>query len=187
MIGIQVNVVDGVSAPLERFGAKAGKMLDKILSIIGYRYRKHLRKNYLSGQMLSISTGALVKSLVVGRKRGAQHVYLVGSKPVKDRMDLGGVVIRRTDSSPVKLANIFEHQGGYVIEPKNKQALVIPIPGGVVFRQRAEGKARPFMSESARSFDWNGAIQKTTDEVVAKALAEEKIASDRSAAWQGEA
>jgi hypothetical protein len=168
MIAMQITVTDGVTGPLRAFSATADKLLDTILRIVGYRYRADLKKNYLSGQMLNQVSGTLVRSLVVGRRKGVKHVYLVGSKAVRDKQDLGGVIIRRRDAGAIKLANIFEHAGGYVIEPKKAKALIIPTPAGIFFSKRVEGRARPFMSESARAFRWDEAFEKTTDDVVTK-------------------
>lgn len=170
MIVAQVKVQDGLTEPLGRFGAGAPKLLDQILKIVGYRYRTYIKKNYLSGQMLAQSTGGLVQSLAVGKRRGVNHVYLVGSKPVIDRQNLGGVRVSRANLGVVKLANIYEHVGGYVIEPKTAKRLFVATPSGIFFPLRVEGKERPFMSQSAATFGWAEAFDKTADEVIGKEL-----------------
>jgi len=169
MIGIEVRVTDGVTDRLECFGRDAPKHLDRILRMVGAQYRAELKKKYLSGQMLNKNSGNLVRSLYVGRARGARHAYVVGSKAVKSTQDFGGVAIVRRDSSSIKLANIYEHAGGYTIVPKNKKALMfVTRDGNIVFTKRVSGQARPFMSKSAGEFAWSSAFDKTTDRIVAE-------------------
>jgi hypothetical protein len=162
MILTEVRVTDGLTQPLEQFGERAPKMLDTILKITGYRYRKYINKDYLSGQMLSRRTGSLAASTIVGKKKGGGHIYLVGQKS-KGYASRGAVVV-------TKLANIYEHSGGYVIEPKKAKCLVFQGPDGLVFVKRVEGKARPFMSQSASSFPWADTFNRTSDDVIAKEL-----------------
>lgn len=170
MIAAQVVVHDGITQPLERFGAAAPKMLDLILKTAGYRYRAFLRKNYLSGQMLAQQTGQLAGSIVVGKKKGSAHVFLVGSKKIVSKQDFGGLVIRRSYGDGVKLSNIFEHAGGYTITPKTAKALVFSTPEGLVFTKRVQGRERPFMSASAAAFNWGAAFDSSTEQVIAREL-----------------
>jgi len=167
MIGLSVVVTDGVSDRLHAFGRAAPSMMDRILRMVGSQYRAELKKNYLSGQMLGRVSGDLVRSLYVGRAKGRKHVYVVGQKAIKSRQDFGGVAIRRSDSSRLKLANIYEHAGGYTIAPKEKKALMfVASDGTIVFTKRVVGRARPFMSASARAFNWTQAFARTTDRIV---------------------
>jgi len=167
MTGIEVNITDGVTDKLERFGRAAPKHLDKILRIVGSQYRAELKKKYLSGQMLGRNSGNLVRSLYVGKQRGRDHVYIVGSKSVKSRQDFGGVAIVRRDAASLKLANIFEHAGGYTIVPKVKKALMfVTSDGNIVFTRKVTGQARPFMSASSRAFAWAQTFESTTSRVI---------------------
>jgi len=167
MIGLEVVVTDGVSDRLAAFGSAAPRMLDTILRMVGSQYRAELKKKYLSGQMLGRNSGSLVRSLYVGRSRGKKHVYIVGNKAVRSKQDFGGVAIVRRDAASVKLANIYEHAGGYTIVPKNKKALMfVTSDGQIVFTKRVVGRSRPFMSASAQAFAWPSAFTKTTDRVV---------------------
>jgi len=167
MIGLSVVVTDGVSDRLHAFGRAAPSMMDRILRMVGSQYRAELKKNYLSGQMLGRSSGDLVRSLYVGRARGKKHVYIVGSKAIRSKQDFGGVAIRRSDASRIKLANIYEHGGGYSIAPKEKKALMfVAADGTIVFTKRVRGQSRPFMTASARAFNWTQAFSKTTDRIV---------------------
>jgi hypothetical protein len=184
MIAGEIIVNEGpIVAALERFGANAPKALDKVLKVTGYRYRAFVRKSYLSGQMLNAETGQLRDSIIVARKRGRTHSFIIGGRKKVDKQDLGGVVLRRTNSEGIKLANIYEHQGGYVIVPKNRKALIVPVArgfagamgpsaGGVFFAKRVEGHARPFMSASAAAFPWAATIEKTAEAYYEKALRE---------------
>lgn len=183
MIVTQVVIKDDITPALDQFGAQMPKLLDTVLRIVGYRYRAHIKKNYLSGQMLGIETGQTIQSLVVGKRRGAKHIYIVGSRKVTSRQDFGGVALRRTNTEGVKLANIFEHQGGYVIEPKKAKALIIPVASGIYFAKRVEGRARPFMTQSAQTFSWGPTIEKTVLEVVEKQLKKELAASKPTKEW----
>lgn len=165
MIAVQVVVSGNLEADMAKFGDTAPKLVDRVIRIVAYRYRKDIRKNYLSGQYLGKRSGNLQKSLVVGRKRGTKFVYLVGSKGVKDKKT--GIV----NVSSVKLANIYEHAGGYTIEPVNKKALCFTAAdGSLVFTKHVHGQARPFMSASAKNFNWEEAFEKTENEVMGKEL-----------------
>jgi hypothetical protein len=165
MVTIQVVVSGTLEEDMAKFGDTAPKLVDRVIRIVAYRFRKDLRKNYLSGQYLDKRSGDLQRSMVVGRKRGAKFVYLVGSKGIKDKKT--GMV----SVSSVKLANIYEHAGGYTIEPVNKKVLCFTAAdGSLVFTRRVHGQAKPFMSDSAKRFDWNTAFQKTEAEVIGKEL-----------------
>lgn len=167
MTGIDVIVTDGVTDKLERFGRDAPKHLDRILRMVGSQYRAELKKKYLSGQMLGRNSGNLVRSLYVGQARGRRHVYVVASKAVKSTQDFGGVAIVRRESGSMKLANIYEHSGGYTIVPKNKKCLMfVTKDGNIVFTKKVTGQSRPFMTASAKAFNWPGAFEKTTDRII---------------------
>jgi hypothetical protein len=165
MIAIQVVVSGNLEEDMAKFGDHAPKLVDRVIRIVAYRFRKDLRKNYLSGQYLDKRSGDLQKSMVVGRRRGVKFVYLVGSKGIKDKKT--GTV----NVSSVKLANIYEHAGGYTIEPKNRKALVFTAAdGSLVFTKRVHGREKPFMTASAKNFNWTTAFQKTEEEVIGKEL-----------------
>lgn len=167
MIAAQIVAHGDLEAAFERFGnGHALKLADKTIKIVAYRYRKSIRQQYLMGQMLGQRTGELSKSLVAGRKKGAPNklVYLVGAKPLKQK---DGTV----SAGGVKLANIYEHAGGYTIVPKNRKALKFEVSGGtIVFAKKVVGRARPFMSQSSKEFDWPGTFAKTEEEVIGKEL-----------------
>jgi hypothetical protein len=117
--------------------------------------------------MLGKNTGNLVRSLYVGRARGRRHVYIVASKKVKSKQDFGGVSIVRSESESLRLANIYEHAGGYTIVPKNKKCLMfVTKDGNIVFTKKVVGQARPFMSASSKAFDWSKAFENTTDRII---------------------
>lgn len=167
MTGMEVIVTDGVTDRLERFGRDAPKHLDRILRMVGSQYRAELKKKYLSGQMLGKDSGNLVRSLYVGQARGRRHVYVVASKKTKSKQDFGGVAIVRSESASMKLANIYEHAGGYTIVPKNKKCLMfVTKDGNIVFTKKVTGRQRPFMSASSKAFGWSKAFENTTDRII---------------------
>jgi hypothetical protein len=166
MIDLQVVASGSLEEDFAKFSDHAPKLVDKTLRIVAYRYRKHLLTDYMSGGMIGSRTGTLKKSVVVGRKRGARFVYLVGSKAVKNKAD------GTYNASAIKLANIYEHSGGYTIRPKNKKALVFTgSDGSLVFiRGEIQGRERPFMSTSVRSFPWTAKFAQSEEEVMGKEL-----------------
>jgi hypothetical protein len=162
----QVVVKDGLTGPLERFGKEAPKMLDQVLKGAGYRYRAFLKKNYLRGQMLKQDTGALVRSIYVGKLKRQKHVYIVGNRAVIDRDENGD-----SHAGGVKLANIYEHAGGYTIVPKRRKRLfAVTASGYWMFATRIEGKERPFMSASTQAFGWSNAFDAELEKALDKAL-----------------
>lgn len=180
MISIEVIIGDNVTEPLERFGKAMPAYLDKVLRLVGSQYRANLKKNYLAGQVIGRQSGDLVRSIYVGRARGRRHVYVVGQKAVVKRTNLGVVTVVRRSSDRVKLANIYEHPGGYVIEPKTAKVLVFEKDGKIVFTKRVRGRDRPFMSASSRNFPWDTAFEKTTDEVVLEAMKEAGVEGEKA-------
>lgn len=165
MIGIQVIAHGDLEGDMARFGDHAPKLVDRVIRIVAYRYRKDIRTNYLSGQYLGKQSGDLSKSLVAGRRKGRKFTYLVGSKGIKDKAT-GSV-----NFGSVKLANIYEHAGGYTIRPKNKKALCFTAAdGSLFFAKVVHGRERPFMSDSSKRFDWTGAFAKTEEEVIGKEI-----------------
>ena len=167
MIEITLSIEDQVGPALARFGdpRTQSRILNFILSRIGRRYRAHMRANYLAGQMIDGGRGAesLNKRLVVYKDKKHKNVYLVGEK-------MGN----QEDGRPVKLANIFEHPGGYTITPKNKKVLFfVDKDGHWVFTKKVEGRQRPFMSSSYGSFGWDAAtkaeIESVMDDEIKKA------------------
>lgn len=167
MIAVEVAVTGDLEQAFARFGnGHAYKLADKTIRLVGYRYRSYLKKEYLSGQMLGKRSGQLTDSMVVGRPKGygSRLVYLVGGKK-KVRKDGSNT------AAAIKLANIYEHAGGYVIEPKNARTLVFTAPdGSTVFTKRSQGRERPFMTASAKAFDWKGAFAKSEEDVIGKEL-----------------
>ncbi len=169
MMRTSIILEDGVKDKLRQFGSRFPKALDKVLYRVGTQYRAELKKKYLSGQMLGRRSGQLIKSLYVARAKGEKHCYVVGQKTITERQDFGGVVLVRSSSESLKLANIYEHSGGYTIVPKKAKALVFVAPDGkIVFTKRVQGRERPFMSTSAQRFNWVQAFEKTTDKIVAE-------------------
>jgi len=165
-MNLQVVVHGGVEAKLEQYALHAPKYLDRVLRLVGSQYRAMLKKNYLSGQMIGRQSGDLYRSIYVSKVKSKKHVYRVGSKAVKSKQDFGGVAIVRT-SDATRLANIYEHAGGYSIQPKTRKALMFVTPDGqIVFTKRVSGQARPFMSASSRAFNWSQAFSTATDKVV---------------------
>jgi len=165
VIALQVAVSGDLEGDFAKFSDHAPKLVEKVIRIVAYRYKKDIRKNYLSGQILGSVTGDLQKSLVAGRKRGTKFTYLVGSKSTKSKA--GAISV-----ASLKLSNIYEHEGGYTIKPKNVKALrFLDKSGGYVFvRREIHGQAHPFMTASARAFPWAESFRITEEEVIGKEL-----------------
>lgn len=172
MIAIKVVVSGTLEEDMEKFGKAAPKLVNRVFRIVAYRYRKDLKKNYLSGQYLGKRSGQLQKSLMVWKKRGRLLVYRIGSTGVMNKTS------GKFDVSNIKLANIYEHAGGYTIRPKGAKALCFTASdGSLVFTRRVHGQAHPFMSDSAGSFNWDEAFHRTELEIIGretKRLAEQE-------------
>lgn len=164
MIGLQVVAHGDLEQAFSRFEGQAVKLADRVLRIVAYRYRKYVRTEFLSGQYLGKNTGDLNRSLVAGRAKGKKLVYLVGSKGIKDKAT--GIV----STGSIKLANIYEHAGGYEIKPKDAKVLVFQTDQGFVFTKKVRGESRPFMTDSTRRFSWDTAFRITEEEVIGKEL-----------------
>jgi hypothetical protein len=146
MMRLSVGVEDNVSPRLKAFGADADKLLRKVLRRTGARYRSHMRKNYLRGQMLGRRTGALYKSV---RVRKVRRKNMVEIKPY----------------SP--LANIYHNTGPIVIKPKTKQALRwFNAAGEPQFAKEVVLDPRPFVSASFNSFSWRREMFNATTHVI---------------------
>ncbi|OHE63853.1 MAG: hypothetical protein A2001_01440 [Treponema sp. GWC1_61_84] len=164
MIELNLSIEDTAGPALERFGdvRNQSRILNFVLARIGRRYRTHLRANYLSGQMINGGRGAdsLSGRITVYKDKRQKNVYRVGEKA----SDEG-------DGRRVKLANIYEHAGGYTIIPKRRKILMFVDSGGFWnFAKKIEGKARPFMSASFASFGWNDITRAEVDSVIAAEL-----------------
>jgi hypothetical protein len=157
---------------MEKFGQAAPKLVNRVFRIVAYRYRKDLKRNYLSGQYLGKRSGQLQKSLTVWKKRGKTIVYRIGSTGIMNKAS------GKFDVSNIKLANIYEHAGGYTIRPKDAKALCFAAPdGSLVFTKLIRGQERPFMSDSAKGFNWDDAFRRTEEEIIGretKRLAQEE-------------
>lgn len=166
MIALQIVASGNLEENFAKFTDNAPKLVDKTIRIVAYRYRKHVLTNYISGQYLDSKTGLLKKSIIVGKKKRAKFVYLVGTRGVKDKSS------GTYNASSVKLANIFEHDGGYTISPKNKKAVAFKGADGnwVFVRGEIRVASRPFMTDAARAFPWQEKFAQTTEEVIVKEL-----------------
>jgi len=163
MLELKVNLEDQVSSALRGFiePRLQSRMTNFILARVGRRYRAHLRANYLAGQMINGGRGgeSLSGRMRVYRDKKRKNVYLVGEK----KGDQG-------DGQSVKLSNIYEHPGGYVITPKKKGKLMFVAGNGRVFTNMVAGRPRPFMSASMASFGWDAAFKSDSEDVIAKEL-----------------
>lgn len=159
MIDLNISFNDELERALVNFGSdkNISRITNLILSKVGRDYRKYMGKEYLSGQMINGGKGSnsLLKRMMVFKDKKHKNVYLVGEKMKPDSMG------RR-----IKLANIYEHSGGYVIVPKNKKALMFVTNDGFWhYSKRIEGKERPFMSYSFKGFGWQSSLTENADKV----------------------
>ena len=149
---VQVTIAgdDELIADLKRFGQDFPKILNSMLRYSANKFIAHVRKNYLSGQMLKASRGGkLWKELKVSKTRGGRpHSYVV----------LGP-----------RLSKIYEHPGGAVIKPKGKKSLAWGGPRGgkqPIHAQKVHLARRPFMSAAQNTFNFDQA----TNEAISKIL-----------------
>jgi hypothetical protein len=156
---MQIVVSDIVGPRIAAFGDERNqsRILNFIIARVGREYRKKLRASYLSGQMIGSGPGPdhLKNRIMVYKKKRDRNVYIIGEKAKMTN-----------DAANVRLANIFEHPGGYTIVPKKKKVLFFVTPDGHWnFAKRVEGKSRPFMSASYSAFPWSPTISAEADKV----------------------
>lgn len=186
MISMQISIEDQVGSRLAKFGDQKNqsRILNYIIARTGSDCRKTLRTKYLAS-MFEKAKGSgpdsLWNRILVYKVKRQKNVYRVGEKG------------KKTDSAiNVRLANIYEHAGGYTIRPKNGKVLAIPVGadsyvansgfgkafhGDWVFtRKPIEGRQRPFFSRSFESFPWALSTAANADFVFAKELAKEGLA-----------
>jgi hypothetical protein len=152
VINLSIAIIDKVGPQLAEFSKvqEQSRILNFILARVGREYRKKLKSGYLSGQMLGSGPGPdhLKNRIVVYKKKKEKNVYIVGEKATQ-----------RDDASNVKLANIYEHAGGYTIVPKRRKVLFfVTADGHWNFAKVVIGKARPFMFFSFSAFTWDSTI-----------------------------
>jgi hypothetical protein len=170
MIDLSLSIEDRVGPALMRFGDEKNqsRILNFILARVGRRYRAHLRGRYLAGQMINGGGGtdSLSSRIMVYKKKRQKNVYVIGEKAKKTESMTG-----------VKLANIYEHAGGYTILPKSKKVLAgVAASGYWFFARKIEGSQRPFMSASFASFGWNPAINAEAESVLKAEIAKAGLA-----------
>jgi len=150
MIRMRISMDGTLDDRLRVFGNDAPKVLRKVIRTTGNEYRKHQRNNYLKGQMLGRRSGKTYRATKVKKVR-RKMAYSVISSP---------------------LANIYEHPGGATIVPKNAKALRWwDQSGNPVFAKRVHIRARPFVTRSYESFDWDRAADNAATKVIKKELA----------------
>jgi hypothetical protein len=163
MIDLSIGLDDQLSPLFKEFGSERNqsRIVNFTLSRIGRRYRAYLKSNFLGGQLINGGRGgeSLSSRLRVYKDKRKKNVYVVGER----YGDEG-------DGRRVKLANIYEHAGGYTIIPKRKKCLKFVVNGVEVFTKRVEGKERPFMSRSFAAFDWPGVTKSEGESVYKKEM-----------------
>jgi hypothetical protein len=162
-MSFKVNLKDEILPMLASFDDDKTKLRlsNSILSRTGRRYATYIKKNYLRGQLLNGGTGAesLYGRLRVYRSKRKRFTWIVGEKS------------KVNGQNSNKLANIYEHEGGYTILPKRRKALRFEtVDGKIVFIKKATGKCRPFFSESYDAFPWDSTLESQAEIVIAKEL-----------------
>jgi len=142
---ITIHGDEQLISDLKRFGSDFPKVLNTMLRYSANKFRSHVKKKYLSGQMLGKRTGKTQKDIKVKRIRGRLHAYIVPQP---------------------RLANIYEHHGGAIIKPKTKKSLRFQIGGKEVHAKQVQLRRRPFWSMGIATFNFN----RSTDEAVSKIL-----------------
>lgn len=150
MLELSVDIQDQVSARLRDFGKRAKAMQVGIARTLGNAFRKYIRQNYLSGQMLRRRTGRLRSHTKVLRPKGTDVIRIVPY---------------------MKLANIYHHPGGAVVEPKNASILRWEDRQGEVhFSRSSHIPERPFMTDAFRTFNWSAETDKAADKIIEKEI-----------------
>jgi hypothetical protein len=134
---------------LKQFERDFPKVLDSVLRYEANKFVSHVRKNYLSGQMLRKRSGKTQKDVKVRRTKGRQHSFVV----------LGP-----------RLSHIYEHPGGANIKPKTKKALRFTVGGKDIYAKRVHLARKPFMSTAAGTFNFDGAISEAESKIVDREL-----------------
>lgn len=152
MIDVRVAFDDNrLDDRLRVFGADARKVLHKVLRTTGNAYRKHMRNNYLKGQMLGRRTKKTYKSVKVKKVRGESAYQVIPYLPI---------------------ASIYEHAGGAVIKPKNAKVLRwVNQEGEWRSAHEVRLRERPFVTASFKSFPWGFELDKAANKVIKKELA----------------
>lgn len=171
MLDLSLNIEDKIGPYLNDFKnpRTQSRITNFILARTGRRYVAYMRQNFLAGQLINggkSSGGESLSSRIrVFKNKSRKNSYIIGEK-----------LKAQADGRRVKLANIYEHAGGYVIEPKKKKSLLFVDGGGFwIHAKRIEGKARPFMSASFKSFNWDSIISAEGESVYKKEM--EKMAA----------
>jgi hypothetical protein len=156
MITIVMTVEDEASAGLKAFEEHFPGTLDASLRGTALAFRNHVRKNYLSGQMLNRITGDLWKSIHHGKSRRATHDFIISSHP--------------------QLANIYSHPGGANIAPSNAKALRWwKIGEGYHFSKHSHLAEKPFMRTAVQAFDFGAQFKKSADRAIEKAIKKARL------------
>jgi len=155
-VTIRITMEDEITAKLDKLGADAGKILDRILRVTGAKYRDFVRRSYLSGQMLGRRSSKLWRSVLAQKLRRAKHTVLVSGAP--------------------RLSNIYEHMGGAVIMPRVGGVLRFETDGRVVFtRKPIRLPYRPFMTESSHAFPFGGTFEQVAERTFEREFADRGI------------
>jgi hypothetical protein len=151
MIDVTYSYEDnGLEDRLRGFGRDAPKILDKVLRRTGSAYRKHMRRNYLRGQMLGRRSGDTYKSIKVRKVRG-KHAYRV---------------------TPGPLAMVYESDKPIIIRPKDAPVLRwINSHGEWRSAREVRLRPRPFVTASYESFDWSKELREASNKVLQRELA----------------
>ncbi|MFP4066222.1 MAG: hypothetical protein ACLFS5_01855 [Spirochaetaceae bacterium] len=146
MMRLAVTLEDNVTPRLRAFGADAPQMLRKVMRRVGSRYRSHMRRNYLKGQMLGRRSGTLYKSV---RVRSVKRRNMVEIRPY----------------SP--LANIYHTTRQIVIRPRNARALRwFNQAGEPQFAKEVRMSPKPFVTRSYQTFGWDREMIMATQWVI---------------------
>ena len=134
---------------LKRFGSDFPKVLNSMIRYSANKFRAHVRKKFLSGQMLGKRTGKTQKSIRVKKARGRPHAYIV-LQP--------------------RLANIYEHLGGANIKPETKKSLRFHVGAKTVHAKQVQLRRRPFWSSAIATFGFNKATNEAIDKILDREL-----------------
>lgn len=150
MMRLSITMEDNVSPRLQAFGADAPKMLRQIMRRTGSRYRSHMRRKYLKGQMLGRQTGTLYRSVKVRTIKRKDMVEIRPSTP---------------------LANVYHTTGQIVIRPRNAKALRwFDSSGEPQFAKEVRLDPKPFVTRSYQTFPWNREMSQAAQWVISRTI-----------------
>jgi len=145
---LSITLDDQISPAVKKLKADMPKVIDHILRVMSEDYMSHVKRRYLSGQVLKKVSGELIGRYKIKKERKHHYSVYPGT--------LGYV-------------NIFERGG--IIRPKKGKMLRFWIQGKPVFARQVYIRPRPFIAKSARDYETSGKGMKKANQIVGMEIA----------------